>query len=756
MPILSLVLYAAIMAAPPSPEFAALQYPARPLVQQGSGNLLPMHGWDEGLRGWNPKGDVSVVEQEGEKCLRLGARRGDQTASFQVYVPDPKPSTLYRLTFETRFSEDIAFDWSNAYPGLHGWLSHSSPTQGAGGAVRLREMRRSDKWLRSEYRLFTHADVQSLYVSLGLNAVAGHALLRRLECIEEPVAEAEGRVILQTPSGEWAEVGARTGSDEVQRPVFWALDNPDRLRHWMTVTAADVGRELVLRGTPGEMCVGALALSAGDAGLTAVKLMFSDLTGENGALAVAPTWKWVVFHPRLLDTYGRGRVFEYLPNFLVERPEGVDCPARQTTGFWVNLRVPDDAAPGRYAGQVTVSAAGFEGTVPVTVEVYPFRLVDLPGKIRHLYHDAGGRQRDWTEEQILAEYADVRDHGYESVNLSAAGEFVMQEGKITGYRLSEEALRMISRAQRAGLKGPFGFWVGRWPAQLRALLGLPESALDGYANTWPPALADAMVDALKALKSALAEAGVEKPFIIAIDEPGYWKRGSPERYAWEMDCYRRAGIDSYCTTSVPPPDPLGMFVTYHCYGGGQLVNDPTRAAEVARVTREHQQQLWYYCTGSYSGQIGNLLHNRYWSGFMFHRTGADGTASWTFQRPRGNPFDDFLADEGGKARGMQPCITYPDPEHPGHNLDTPTWEGLRQGWYDHRYAATLQALISQAGPQNAAAAAAQRRLDELMGSLPWNGTPWAEPGFDNARLDQVRAEIAAEIMKLKGAQANAR
>ena len=39
---------------------------------------------------------------------------------------------------------------------------------------------------------------------------------------------------------------------------------------------------------------------------------------------------------------------------------------------------------------------------------------------------------------------------------------------------------------------------------------------------------------------------------------------------------------------------------------------------------------------------------------------------WTFQRPHGDPFDDFYAGETA-----QPCLTYPDPEHPGQNLDTP-------------------------------------------------------------------------------------
>ena len=53
-----------------------------------------------------------------------------------------------------------------------------------------------------------------------------------------------------------------------------------------------------------------------------------------------------------------------------------DLPANQTHGFWVDVFVPADAAPGEYTGSYRVTAAGKElATVPVSLTVWDF---DLP------------------------------------------------------------------------------------------------------------------------------------------------------------------------------------------------------------------------------------------------------------------------------------------------------------------------------------------------------------------------------------------
>ena len=48
---------------------------AHPLIQAGSGNLLPSPGFVDGRKGWDAWGDAPVVEMDGEKVLRLGPEK---------------------------------------------------------------------------------------------------------------------------------------------------------------------------------------------------------------------------------------------------------------------------------------------------------------------------------------------------------------------------------------------------------------------------------------------------------------------------------------------------------------------------------------------------------------------------------------------------------------------------------------------------------------------------------------------------------
>jgi len=655
---------------------------------------------------------------------------------------------LYRLQFETKFSPDVEFNWDGGTPGLNGWFSHSGTDGVLPGPIRVGEARRSEDWLPSEVRLFTHAETEALYVLLGCGIRGGEALTRRWEVVEEAVAADEGRVLLEAPSGDWAEAPHEPTPAAPAEATLWVRADPDQLRRWSRPVPEDLARALELAGTPGEMCVASVGLCTPKA-LAGAKLSFTEPAADAGILGASPTWQWLVWHPRRTDYYGRGRTFHYVPDFFVERPDGVGCPAGETTGFWINLRLPEDAQPGVYQGELRAQAEGVSLSVPVRVRVYPFRLAQLQGRTRHMYLDPG-RWRGMDDAQVLAEIADLRDHGYESVTLPALGSVTVEAGRVTGFELNEESVRAVRLALQGGLQGPFLFWGGGVTRILPGPLGLPAAVMQQRADTWPPELAVAMVDALKLLKQELAQLGVADPVMVAVDEPGYWKEGSPERLLWDVKVAQEAGWPVFCTSSELPSDPIGQGLEYHCYGGGRLTQDPERAAFIAEQTRAAGQRLWYYCTGAYSGQIGNMLRNRYLAGFFYYRCGADGTASWTFQRPRGNPFDDFEVDERtGTERSGQPCVTYPDPEHPGRNLDTPTWEGLRQAWYDHRYAETLRQAIQAAQGRDAAAAArAERRLNELMAALPWNGDAFDWPEMTNARLADTRAALAEEITRL--------
>lgn len=101
-----------------------------------------------------------------------------------------------------------------------------------------------------------------------------------------------------------------------------------------------------------------------------------------------------------------------IPDFLLEAPT-MDLAAETTQPVWITVRVPKGTSPGVYQGAVSVSAEGFEATVPVELSVFAF---ELPEK-RHLFVTHWFRPsriadyhgvEPWSEPfwEILAKYAE--------------------------------------------------------------------------------------------------------------------------------------------------------------------------------------------------------------------------------------------------------------------------------------------------------------------------------------------------------------
>ena len=86
----------------------------------------------------------------------------------------------------------------------------------------------------------------------------------------------------------------------------------------------------------------------------------------------------------------------------------------------------------------------------MTVEVYPSPSPELEGKnapTSTMTLGPGGPGARPDEEITRRVRRRSRDHGFESLNLSAAGNFIMEEGRVTGFTLSEKyALRAIALA----------------------------------------------------------------------------------------------------------------------------------------------------------------------------------------------------------------------------------------------------------------------------------------------------------------------
>ena len=172
-------------------------------------------------------------------------------------------------------------------------------------------------------------------------------------------------------------------------------------RVWMVTETARVLRDAPAGGessvriaAAGNEAESFQILLRADAAVNGVTLEAGDLAGPGGAIIPASGARLFRQHQfELTVPTFRNDDFKpgWYPDGLIpfRHPESgepltdarlravpFDLPANQTHGFWVDVFVPADAAPGEYTGSYRVAAAGKElATVPVSLTVWDF---DLP------------------------------------------------------------------------------------------------------------------------------------------------------------------------------------------------------------------------------------------------------------------------------------------------------------------------------------------------------------------------------------------
>lgn len=129
-----------------------------------------------------------------------------------------------------------------------------------------------------------------------------------------------------------------------------------------------------------------VVISAGSARLTGMRVsLASPLTGSGGTI---PADDVVIYREAYLDLEtpsdlegGTGRwpdaLVPSVDPFYGERRDAfpVNVPAGENRVAWIDVQVPPGQAPGRYDGQLVVTAdGGFQATVPIRLRVREFKL----------------------------------------------------------------------------------------------------------------------------------------------------------------------------------------------------------------------------------------------------------------------------------------------------------------------------------------------------------------------------------------------
>lgn len=419
--------------------------------------------------------------------------------------------------------------------------------------------------------------------------------------------------------------------------------------------------------------------------------------------------------------------YRVIPEML-EPARPFDLAMDEVRQVWLTVHAAADATPGVYRATVSVrSRGGAEWKTPLAARVLGFRLLRPPHVHWGLYSDSA-RWRRYPDEQVAAELKDVVEHG-----VTALMCYPLVHSKVTfaGGELhvdDAEFFRHMRLARGAGLRPP-------WVMSLQPLNGMVRR-LTGGKPLGDPAFGKLFQAIAGHFARRCREEKLGECVWHTIDEP--WGDEQLHRAATELGHLKALGLTTF-TTAGPVPPALDRVLDVRCYARGYLLGSPALLADRSRETAASKDRLWWYGSGCYTGQDGNVHTNRFLTGFAFWASGAEGQWSWTFLRTKGDALDDF--DGAAQREAKDACIVYPSTTG-GAPIPTLQWEGIREGIDDYRCAWTLRQLAAGLPrEQRAAAMAWQQAVPVRRGA----------GDFTAAKAAELRRRILREIQRLRAA-----
>lgn len=325
-----------------------------------------------------------------------------------------------------------------------------------------------------------------------------------------------------------------------------------------------------------------------------------------------------------------------LPSPRTTGDASTDIPANTQKQFWATVRVPRNATPGEYKGQLKVTGDQFKPfTIDVTVNVLPLHLMSSSKQYVITFDGRLGAQPDGSAAQITrylspdlfsAELKDIADHDIRYTTINDKG---------------PDLWKAVDAYSQAGLAMPLVY--------------------TGFDSP----------DEAKAVESERKEK--------LIDDFIYFDRNSAGLASDAADLkahhIKAAGI--------PMDNDSAEKLDVVIYGlGHPYVNQLVKSGGL----RTSEKRDWLYWR---SAQTDNRL-NRIYSGMYLWDANLYGAFLSDYQSAaNANPYDDSLPGNGAFRPQM---LSYPTQTGV---IDTVGWEAVREGVTDVRYLTTFYAALRQ-------------------------------------------------------------
>jgi len=390
--------------------------------------------------------------------------------------------------------------------------------------------------------------------------------------------------------------------------------------------------------------------------------------------------------------------------------ELMDIPEGETHRFWLTVRVPEDAEPGIYAGEVRLSAmnAG-EVSVPVKLRVLPIELQEDPSKIYGIYYRhpidrmlsaSDEVSREYFRRQAELEAQDLVAHGIRNVTMSAWMGAADENGEFHPDWTALETKLEI--AERYNFRPPFIVSVNAGGIYRKYMKESPGSHLRAVKIP-PPEFAAELTAMCKVVEAERVKRGWPDFLYYPIDEPGRHEE-AVEFMKIVLQAVRDAGVRTYLTAA-PTHEAFQEFVPLVDVWCTQPF-DPDRETILADMAA---RDVEYWCYPNHvAGENDHtpVAGARMTFGFGFWRSGFLTLIPWIYSATGGDPFNYLTSSSMDFMNRHEPD---------GTPMPVALWEAYREGYDDYRYVYTLEQLIEKAKASNNAAArqAAAEAANEL-------------------------------------------
>ncbi|MFB3893735.1 MAG: glycoside hydrolase domain-containing protein [Phycisphaerae bacterium] len=490
--------------------------------------------------------------------------------------------------------------------------------------------------------------------------------------------------------------------------------------------AAGNPREAKLFASPGEYEPFSFTLRPRE-NLQEVMIAGGELKGPDGA--AIPAGNVVV---RSVEGFQGGGF-----DILMPLAKPWNMGANSAEHFWCTVKVPADAKPGQYKGDVTVTAEGKPvGAIAIVLDVLPIKLAEPPFALGFNYSKPN---KDADGKILAAQLADMREHGMTTVAPLYNWHMPVHDAD------TSELGNLLEAFKKAGFPATF-YWAAPMDLQL--------SALAGYGAETSRRWQQKYIKVMRLMHEEVKKHGV--PAIFSIGDEltnkgieGVRIAGNVARFAWEELPEIATTSDMNGYMEVMAMAPYLNVATFN--NGWDGIDNHNKGRHLLNKAFLEELQAK---TGAIPWFV-NADRGRFPFGLFFWKMtkyGVRGKVEWYYNLGD-NERGSLVRTEGA---AVHPTLEY---------------ERSREGIDDLKYVLKLESLIAEAAKAGKAkdqCAKAQAALKTLLDAIAddWtvyqgkNALRFPDDGFGMldpektasfGKLNNIRLEIVNHILAIQAA-----